>query len=326
MDALQNDRLIFVLMVFVAIILLAASVIIPTAGRDAKASRNLRRRLKDFSEDSERETHSLLREKYLHELSPLEQKLESLPGMEPLARSIDQAGRKILAYRLVLIAICLALIATIFSFWMNFSSKVAVVIAAISFAAPMLMISVQRNRRIAKFEEQLPEALDIMARALQAGHPFLETFKLIGEEMQEPIATEFSRVFTDINYGTPAKTALHSLVERVPSVSLNALITSIIIQQESGGRLAEILDKIADVIRGRFRLDRKVKSLSVEGRMSAWILILLPFGLAVLMSLNDPDYIPALLQHPVGVEMVSWAGVMMCVGILWIKKIINIRV
>ncbi len=110
LDILQNDRL--MLMVFVAIVLLAASVIVPTTGRDAKASRNLRRRLKGVSEDSDKAVNSLLREKYLRELSPLEQKLENLPGMEALARSIDQAGRKTLAYRLVLNAMLLALLAT----------------------------------------------------------------------------------------------------------------------------------------------------------------------------------------------------------------------
>ncbi len=313
-------------LVFIAIVLLAASVIVPTAGRDARASRNFRRRIKGVSESSDLSTNSLLREKYLHELSPLEQRLESLPGMEALARSIDQAGRKILAYRLVLLALVLSLLTSMLFLWFGLNHTAVAVSSCVVFVAPFFFISIQRGRRIAKFEKQLPDALDIMARALQAGHPFLETFKLIGEEMPEPISSEFSRVFTDINYGTPMKSAFLGLLERVPSVSLNALITAVIIQQESGGRMAEILDKIASVIRGRFRLERKVKALSAEGRMSAWVLILLPFGLAVMMSINDPQYIPKLIQHPVGTEMVTWAGGLMCVGILWIKKIVNIRV
>ncbi|MCB1755393.1 MAG: type II secretion system F family protein [Gammaproteobacteria bacterium] len=326
MDVLYNDRMLFMVMVFIAIVLLAASVIVPTAGRDAKAARNLRRRLKGVSEESDKAINSLLREKYLHELSPLEQKLENLPGMEALARSIDQAGKKILAYRLVLRCFLLSLLSGLIFFWLGLPIKILAIVALLVFVAPIILIFMQRDRRIAKFEEQLPDALDIMGRALQAGHPFLETFKLIGEEMPAPISTEFNRVFTDINYGTPMKTAFLGLIERVPSVSLNALVTAVLIQQESGGRMAEILDKIAEVIRGRFRLERKVRSLSAEGRMSAWVLILLPFCLAGLMSINDPTYIPSLLQHPLGSQMVTWAGVLMCLGIFWIKKIINIRV
>lgn len=326
MDIVPNDRLVFLILVFIAIVLLAASVIVPTAGRDAKASRNLRRRLKGVSDDSSIAVNSLLREKYLRELSPIEQKLEKLPGMESLARTIDQSGKKILAYRLVLLSLGLSLLTVIGGFLFDFSPKTNLAFAIVVLVLPTLIISKQRDRRIAKFEEQLPEALDIMARALQAGIPFLETFKLIGEEMRPPISSEFGRVFSDINFGTPMKTAFLGLIERVPSVSLNTLVTAVIIQHESGGRMAEILDKIAEVIRGRFRLERKVKSLSAEGRMSAWVLILLPFGLAAVMSLNDPEYIPLLIQHPSGMEMVTWAGIMMCVGILWIRKIINIKV
>lgn len=326
MEYFQNDRIVFMVLVYIAIVLLAMSVIVPTAGRDAKASRNLRRRLKGVSTDTDRAVNSLLREKYLHELSPLKQRLENLPGMETLAKTIDQAGKKILAYRLVLRSLVFSLLATTVSFLAGFSGAILAFVAAGTFVAPLFHISFQRNRRIARFEEQLPEALDIMARALQAGHPFLETFKLIGEEMQTPISTEFGRVFAEINYGTPMKTAFLSLLERVPSVSLNALVTAVIIQQESGGRMAEILDKIAEVIRGRFRLERKIRSLSAEGRMSAWVLILLPFALAGLMSINEPHYLPSLLQHPLGSNLVTWAGVLMCIGILWIKKIINIKV
>ncbi len=326
MAMLQDNNILFMIIVFVAIILLAASVIVPTVGRDAKASRNLRRRINNFNTGTYSSINSLLREKYLHELSPLEQKLENLPGMEALARSIDQAGKKILAYRMVLRALSISFLITLIGYLISLSVQSLVIIALLAFVAPIYSISIIRDKRIAKFEQQLPEALDIMTRALQAGHPFLETFKLIGEEMTDPISTEFSRLFTDINYGTPLKNAFINLIGRVPSVSLNALATAVIIQQESGGRMSEILDKISNVIRSRFRLERKVKSLSAEGRMSAWVLILLPFALAGVMSLNNPNYIPDLLQHPSGSEMVTWAGILMCVGILWIKKIISIRV
>ena len=325
-DSLASDRIVVLGLVFTAIVVLAISVIVPTVGQDGRAARNIRRRLRDVMDDQELAVQSLLRQQYLKELSPLERWFEGLPGMEKLSRSLEQAGRNTRAYRLVMQALIFSLLVAGVLHLMGASPKFYVVAGLSVLVLPFWLVSIQRNRRVARFDDQLPEALESMSRALQAGHPFLETFKLIGEEMPDPIGAEFRRVFNDINYGTLPKTAYLSMLERVPSVSLNALITAVIIQQESGGRMAEILDKIADVIRGRFRLARRVRSLSAEGRMSAWVLILLPFGLGVMMSLNDPEYLPQLLEHPQGMEWVTRAGLLMIAGILWIRKIINIKV
>ena len=195
----------------------------------------------------------------------------------------------------------------------------------VSLSFPILWVLRKRAIRIGRFEEQLPEALDMMARALEAGHPFNETLKMVGEEMPNPISSEFARVFTDINYGLPAKTAFVGLLSRVPSVSLNTLVTAVLIQSESGGRLAEILHKISAVIRGRFKLQRKVKTLSAEGRLSAWILTLLPFVLTIVISITTPSYLPRMVNDPMGMNLVYTAFVLVICGILWMRKIIRFK-
>ncbi|MDO6460715.1 type II secretion system F family protein [Granulosicoccaceae sp. 1_MG-2023] len=325
-DHVGSDRLLFLGLTFAAIVILAIWVIVPAVGPDGRASRNIRRRLRAASDKQELEVQSLLREQYLEELSPFERRLEGMPGMARLRQLLEQAGRRSRAYRLVMQAVSLAVVSVLGLSLLGLRPLWVAGGGMLALLAPLWLVKLQRDKRIRQFEEQLPVALDSISRALQAGHPFSETLKLIGEEMPGPVGEEFSRVFNDINYGVPAKSAYLAMLERVPSVSLNALVTAILIQQENGGRMSEILDKIAHVIRARFQLERRVKSLSAEGRISAWVLIMLPFGLALLMSVKDPTYIPALIEDPKGFEWVSKAGVLMIVGILWIRKLINIRV
>ena len=179
---------------------------------------------------------------------------------------------------------------------------------------------------MAKFEEQLPEALDVIKRALKAGHPFNQCLKLVAEDMDEPISREFEYVFTEINYGSDLRRAMLGLLERMPSVSVMALITAVLVQKETGGNLAETLERITGVIRGRFKLYRRVRTLSAEGRLSAWILAMVPLVLFVVIQVTTPDYLPTLLKHPLGPRLITAAAVMGTVGILWIRRIIRIRV
>src|SRR5262249_25880983 len=149
---------------------------------------------------------------------------------------------------------------------------VSLIAAAALFCAPFLKILRDRAQRMAKFEEQLPEALDVIKRALKAGHPFSQCLKLVSEDMEDPVRQEVELVFTEINYGSDVRTAMLGMLERMPSVSVMALITAVLVQKETGGNLAETLERITGVIRGRFRLYRRVRTLSAEGRLSAWIL------------------------------------------------------
>jgi tight adherence protein B len=313
-------------MVFIAVFLLATTVIIPAFGLENAASRRLRERMKEVTDDVDTEVVSLLRENRLRNLSPLERKIESLPGMDRLNRLIEQAGRSILGYQLVFIMLGLALGAGILVGFLTGYILLAMVASLPAGIAPLIKLRVERSKRLARFEEQLPEALDIISRALRAGHPFIETLRLVGDEMDAPIATEFKTAFTDINYGASVRQGFMNLLERVPSMSLMTAITAVLIQRETGGNMAEILEKIATVVRGRFRFQRRLRTLSAEGRLSAWILTLVPFTLAAVIMIIRPEYLPLMTKDPLGRQLIVITFVMVVIGIFWIKRIIRIEV
>ncbi|MGA0073501.1 MAG: type II secretion system F family protein, partial [Steroidobacteraceae bacterium] len=300
---------------------------IPVFGEGARVRRRLQDRLGEMgSVDEDGPRASILRQKYLRELSPLERVLETLPGMERLGVLIEQAGASYRAYRVLLLAVLLAVIGG-FAAWV-FSRVLAFALigAVAAFMIPFLKIWQDRAARIAKFEEQMPEAIDVMKRSLKAGHPFVQSLKFVADDMDAPISDEFEKTFSDINYGSEVKTALLALMERMPSVSLMSFVTAVLVQRETGGNLAEILERISNVIRGRFKFFRRVKTLSAEGRLSAWILALVPLGLFAMISITTPDYLPRLINDPKGHLLVGGAVVLGAVGILWIRKILRIDV
>ena len=324
---MSNGAQIFIIMVFVTVVLLMQGLVVPVFGESAKMRKRLKKRMHQIESASEPEAFSsLLREKYLHKLSPLERSLESLPAMEALAKRIEQAGHKILAYRLVLLSAALGFVTLIVGYLYMRLPIAAAGVGAFAAYAPFLKIGMDRTRRMAKFEEQLPDAIDTMKRALRAGHPLGAALKFVADEMDDPVSTEFELTFGDINYGNDVRRAMLGLLARVPSVTVMALVTSILVQKETGGNLAEILENISGVIRGRFRFQRKVKTYSAEGRMSAWVLAMVPLVLFVTLWFLTPDYLPVLLEDPRGVNMITYGFVSGVIGIFWIRKILRIEV
>jgi tight adherence protein B len=317
----------FILMVFVTVILLMQGLVVPVFGESAKTRKRLRKRISEIEAAGDDEAlSSLLRAKYLRSLSPLERRLESLPAMEALARRIEQSGHKILAYRLVALSLAIGVVAAISS-WLYFRLPVASVGAGLMATyLPFMKISMDRVKRMQLFEEQLPDAIDTMKRALRAGHPLGASIKLVAEELDNPVAEEFEMTFGDINYGNDVRRAMLGLLSRVPSVTVMALVTSILVQKETGGNLAEILEKISVVIRGRFKFQRKVKTYSAEGRMSAWVLAMVPLVLFVTLWTTTPDYLPVLLEDERGQKMIVFGCFSGVIGILWIRKILRIEV
>jgi tight adherence protein B len=202
-------------------------------------------------------------------------------------------------------------------------------LALLAFAAvlplPYFKLVKDRDARMTLFEEQLPDALDVMSRALRAGNPFNEALRVVAEEMDDPIATEFGITFSDLNYGVSVKAAFKGLLERTPNVSIAALVAAVLVQRETGGNMAEILDRIASVLRQRQRFQRRVRTLTAEGRVSAWILVLMPFVLALILTVIAPDYLPMLFSHPVGLRLIGAALLIMAFGIWWIRRIVRVR-
>lgn len=326
LDIQLSDRAIVIGMVFIAAFLLVQSFLVPAFGENRQAQKRLKKRLRAISAEGERSEISLVRRKYLHKLSPLERALEALPGMERVQQLVEQAGRETPAYRVVLYSVCLGGIAGVAGGFLLPQPLLGVPLGLGVAVWPFLSLTRARSRRLASFEEQLPDALIVMARALRAGHPFSDAMHLVAEEMAEPIAGEFRTTFMEINYGGDVRGAMLGLLRRVQSVTVMIFVTSVLIQKETGGNLAELLDGLAAVVRDRFRFHRKVRTLSAQGRMAAWILSLLPFVLAGVLTLVSPNFIPMLTQDPIGRQLVVGAFVMVVIGILWMRKIVRIEV
>ncbi len=202
----------------------------------------------------------------------------------------------------------------------------APLLGLVMFLVPFAWLLNKRRVRLKRFGGQLPDALELVARALRAGHSLAAGMHVVAEEMPAPISDEFHRVYEEQNLGIPVEEALKGMCERVPNLDLRFFVTSVLIQRQTGGDLSEILDKIGYVIRERFRILGQVQALTAEGRLSGIILIALPFGLFLMMLSIKPDYVEKLWTHPLGIKMSTVALIMQVVGALIIKKIVNIKV
>jgi tight adherence protein B len=194
------------------------------------------------------------------------------------------------------------------------------------FCIPLVWVWNKRRGRLKKFASQLPDALELVARALRAGHSLGAGMHVVAEEMPAPISNEFGRCYEEQQLGITVEDSMASMCDRVPNLDLRFFVTSVAIQRQTGGDLAEILDKIGYVIRERYRILGQVKALTAEGRLSGIVLIGLPFGLFAMMLHIKPDYIQALWTHPLGIKMSVAALIMQVIGALVIKKIVDIKV
>jgi tight adherence protein B len=191
---------------------------------------------------------------------------------------------------------------------------------------PFLFLFFKRKRRMAQFAKQLPEALELISRALRAGHSLASGFKLVADEMGAPISTEFERCYESQNLGVPLEDAIEQMTERVPNLDLRFFATAVILQRQTGGDLAEILDKIGYIVRERFKIWGQIQALTGEGRLSGVVLLALPPVLFVVMWRLNPGYSMTLFTDPMGHQMLAGAVVMQVIGALVIRKIVNIKV
>lgn len=196
----------------------------------------------------------------------------------------------------------------------------------IGFAVPFMFLRMKRTKRLRKFEEEFPEALDLMSRALKAGHAFATGLKMVADEMSEPVGPEFRKTFDEQNFGLPLKDALASMTERVPLLDVRFFSTAVLIQRETGGNLSEILENLAAVVRERFKILRQVRVHTAHGRMTGYVLLALPGFLAVALSFINPEHMQLLFQEHVGHILVGTAIIMQIVGYIWIKQVVKIEV
>lgn len=247
------------------------------------------------------------------------------PEFLKLNKAIEQADANVKPSALFAVAVGSSFTGLVACAWLV-NVYVAPVVGLLLFGGPFLWLFWKRKKRLDTFAAQLPDAMELTARALRAGHSLAAGMHVVADEMPPPISKEFARVYEEQNLGIQLEESLRTMADRVPNLDLKFFVTSVAIQRQTGGDLAEILDRIGYVIRERYKILGQVKALSAEGRLSGVVLIALPIGLFFLMLWMKPDYISELWTDPMGIKMSIGALIAMVIGAFVIKKIVDIKV
>ena len=296
------------------------------------AARRLDRRLQDVSADP-----TVVDEKAGAEDSVLQRKLEGpLPGMDRLvsntdlgkrmARLIEQAGVKTTPSAIAVMCFICAVGCGVVTF-MFVPQRVAPLMAALFGAfLPFGWLLKRRSSRLKKFEEQFPEALDLLARAIRAGHALQTALGMAAEELPEPVGPEFKKTFEQQNFGLPLRDVLNEMAARIGLLDVRFFVTAVLIQRDTGGNLSEILENLAHVVRERFKIKRQVRVHTAHGRFTGYVLLALPAALAVALTFINPGHMQSLFRERIGQMMLMGAIVMQTIGFIWIRQVIKIEV
>jgi tight adherence protein B len=245
---------------------------------------------------------------------------------EKLDARLEAAGASLRSGEFVVATVGAGLLGAVLGAAMLQNVLLAGAIGVLGAAAPTLALRIGLSRRGEKMREQLPDVLTIMASSLRAGHSFLQALDTVAREIPAPANVEFQRLVAEIRLGRPAEDALEALADRVGNPDFRWSVLAVNIQREVGGNLAEILDNVSDTLRERAMMRRQIKVLTAEGRMSAWVLAILPFAIAFYMFAVNPEYIMILFTTQVGLVMLGVGGILILLGILWMRKIVDIDV
>ena len=256
-------------------------------------------------------------------MQPIVRRITRRWNLEMLLR---QAALRWGAQRLLLLMAGSAVASGLLTFVVSGRVPHAVVAAMLGAYLPLLYVKRKKFQRLSEFEEQFPEAVELMARSLRAGHPFSATLKMASEECEQPIRGEFRQTFEEQRLGLPMDDALVGMADRVDLIDVRIFVTAVMIQREVGGNLAEVLDNLSAMIRERFKLRGKIRTLTAEGRVSMWVLLGLPPALTAVMLLLNPDYIMTLFREPAGKSILFAALGMQVLGYLWMRQIIRIKI
>lgn len=288
--------------------------------------RKLRRRLELAREDIARSQvlegeGSLLRSEVLSEIPLVHRILLKLPGTQKLQLFIQQSAMNMTAGMLLTLALFPGWMAFLIALLFNLPVLVALLFGLLTMSIPFLVVAVKRQRRFLKFEEQFPDAIDLLARAVRAGHAFTTGLDLIAKEMPSPLSEEFQRTYEQQNLGLPLRDAFENLMRRIPLTDVRIFVTALVIQKESGGNLAEILDNLSTVIRERFKLIRQVRVLTAQGRISLYVLTAISPLMGILIFFMNPKHIMTLFTDPLGIKFLITAILFQVVGFFTIRKI-----
>jgi tight adherence protein B len=290
--------------------------------------RRLDRRLREVSAPLEKATEqaSLVMRDAEGRIAAVDRLVAQTSAGSWLSKLIEQSGVRTSPGTIVVISLVLAgaagLLAEIFLRGWYFSVGAGLVAAAM----PIGFLRNRRTARMRRFEEQFPEALDLLARALRAGHAFQTALGMAADELKAPVAPEFKKTFDQQNFGLPLRDALNQLTERVPLLDVRFFVTAVLIQRETGGNLSEILENLAAVVRERFKILRQVRVHTAQGRFTAFVLLALPAFLLVSLYWINPDHMGVLFTERVGQLLLMAAITMQAVGYIWIRQVIKIEV
>lgn len=318
---------IFAVLGFLAVVLLVEGLYLAWSAWRGPNARQIAQRLRALNAGGhgEQTPVSMVKRRLLSTVPLVDRALLEIPRIHVLDRFLEQSGSNLSVAGLLLATGGCATAVTFFCLVFGVPMVMALVLGAIALVTPVLLIANQREKRIAHIEQQLPDALDLMSRALRAGHAFLGALQMVADEGPEPVAGEFRITFDEINFGVSTQDALLNLASRVPSTDLRYFVIAVLIQRDTGGNLSELLTNISRIMRERMRFAGTIRVLSAEGKLSAWILGVLPFALAGVINAMNPKFMAVLWTDPSGQRMVAGALLLMLFGIVWLWRITKIR-
>jgi tight adherence protein B len=251
--------------------------------------------------------------------------LQRAPATDSLRLMVQQSGLSLNVGTLLLLMGCFGLGGYLIVNWLSRQLLIGVAVGLVSMWLPYWYVARARARRMLKFEETFPEAIDLVARALRAGHALPTGLAMVADEMPAPIGTEFRKLHDEQNFGLTLPDALRNFADRVPLIDARFFVTAVLTQRESGGNLSEVLDNLSSVIRARFKVKRQIRVISAHGRITGWVLALLPPSLAIVTMMINPDHLGTLTGDPLGRQMIAVGIFLQIVGTLIIRKIVDVE-
>ena len=321
-------QFLFAALVFLVIFLIFAMV--ATFAGHEKASDVIRDRLESIEKGATSTKNSLnldlIRDELLSSIPSVNKVLVRWTWPSRLQALIAQAGMKMKPGKLILICAIVGLVGTESMELYSGNLLFAVCVGVPCFFIPFLFVLLKRSRRMAAFERQFPEVIDLLARSVRAGHSFTSGMEIVATDLPEPVATEFRTTFDEQRFGLPLRDALFGLCNRVPLIDVRLFVIALLVQKETGGNLVEILENLSHVIRERFRIAGEVRIRTAQGRLTAAILLALPIGMLLILRVIAVDYVSVLFTTDLGRMLLIGAGVMQVLGAIVIWRIIQIKV
>lgn len=290
------------------------------------ARRRMERRLQEVGQPGVEPTPTVVQRLVEGPLPHVDRVLAGTGAGSRLSRLIEQSGVRTTPSAIFVISVVAGVSAALIADVMVRQPLVAVAAMLVGMGTPFVWLAQRRSSRLKRFEEQFPDALDLMSRAIRAGHAFQTSLGMVADELPSPVGPEFKKTFDQQNFGLPLRDALNSLSDRVALLDVRFFVTAVAIQRDTGGNLAEILDNLAHVVRERFKIRRQVRVHTAHGRFTGYVLLALPAALALALSFISPDHMKLLFLERLGQMMLVAAIVLQTIGFIWIRQVIRIEV